>query len=53
MEAKEASLDNKEKASLINQEAFLVDNSIEISNMSFTPKDFIETHNLITLILKE
>ena len=31
-------------------EVFLVDNSIEISNISFTPRDLIDTHNLITLV---
>ena len=35
---------------LIAQEASLVDNSIEISNISFTQKDLIETNNLVSLI---
>ena len=30
-----------------------VDNSIEISNIGFTPKDLIDAHNLMTLIMKE
>ena len=30
----------------------LVDNSIEISNISFTPKDLIYTHHIMTLIMK-
>ena len=30
----------------------LVDNSIEISNISFTPKDLIDTHHIMTLIMK-
>ena len=29
-----------------------VDNSIEISNISFTPKDLIDAHHIMTLILK-
>ena len=28
----------------------VVDNSIEISNISFTPKDLIYTHHIMTLI---
>jgi hypothetical protein len=31
---------------------FFVDNSFEISNISFTPKDLIDTHHIITLIMK-
>jgi hypothetical protein len=30
----------------------LVDNSFEISNISFTPKDLIDTHHIMTLIMK-
>jgi len=30
----------------------LVDNSLEISNISITPKDLIDTHNLVTLVMK-
>jgi len=30
-----------------------VDNSIEISNISLTPKDLIDTHHIMTLIMKE
>ena len=30
----------------------LVDNSIEISNISFTPRDLIDTHHIMTLIMK-
>ena len=30
----------------------LVDNSIETSNISFTPKDLIDTHHIMTLIMK-
>ena len=29
-----------------------VDNSFEISNISFTPRDFNDTHNLMTLVMK-
>ena len=32
---------------------FSVDNSIEISNLSLTPRDLIETHHIMTLIMKE
>jgi hypothetical protein len=31
---------------------FFVDNSIEISNISLTPRDLIDTHHIITLIMK-
>ena len=31
----------------------VVDNSFEISNISFTPKDLIDTHHIMTLIMKE
>jgi hypothetical protein len=31
----------------------VVDNSFEKSNISFTPKDFIETLHIMTLIIKE
>ena len=30
----------------------LVDNSIEISNLSFTPRELIDTHHIMTLIVK-
>jgi hypothetical protein len=30
----------------------LVDNSFEISNIGFTPRDLIHTHNLMTRIMK-
>ena len=33
-------------------ESRLVDNSIEISNISLTPKDLIDTHHIMTLIMK-
>ncbi len=29
-----------------------VDNSLEISNISLNPRDLIDTHNIMTLILK-
>ena len=32
---------------------FKVDNSIEISNISFTPKDFLITLKVINLILED
>ena len=31
----------------------LVDNSLEISNISLTPRDLIDTHHIMTLIMKE
>jgi hypothetical protein len=31
----------------------LVDYPFEISNISFTPKDLIDTHHIMTLIIKE
>ena len=37
----------------MNQEAFVVDNSIEISNISFTPRDFeitIDTINKLNIL---
>jgi len=30
----------------------VVDNSIEISNISLTPKNLIDTHHIMTLIMK-
>ena len=33
-------------------ESRLVDNSFEISNISITPKDLIDTHHIMTLIMK-
>ena len=30
----------------------IVDNLFEISNISFTPKDLIYTHHIMTLIMK-
>ena len=36
---------------LISQEVFFVDNSIEISNLSFTPVDFLEVNKSIQLII--
>ena len=33
-------------------ESHLVDNSIEISNISFTPKDLFDTHHIMSLIMK-
>ncbi len=36
----------------MSQEVFFVDNSMEISNISITPKDLIDTHNLMTLVMK-
>ena len=33
-------------------EVSIVDNSLEISNISLTPKDLMDTHHLMTLISK-
>jgi len=30
----------------------VVDNSIEVSNISLTPKNLIDTHHIMTLIMK-
>ena len=43
---------NHKKSLLISQEAF-VDNSIEISNISLTPRDFLNTLKVINLILED
>ena len=40
----------KTKNLLISQEVFLVDNSFEISNISLTPRDIIDTHHIMTLV---
>ena len=37
---------------MYNRFIVLVDNSIQISNISFTPKDFMDTHHIMTLIMK-
>ncbi len=37
----------------MTQEAFLVDNSLEISNISLTPRGLIDTHHIMTLIMNE
>ena len=44
---------NKKWTSKNTSPSCVVDNSIEISNISFTPKDLIDAHNLMTLIIKE
>jgi hypothetical protein len=44
-------LDFKEKRVTISDYS-LVDNSFEISNISLTPKDLIDTHHIMTLIMK-
>ena len=42
----------KKQTSRNTRPSCLVDNSIEISNISFTPKDLINTHHIMTLIMK-
>ena len=34
-------------------ESRIVDNSLEISNISLTPRDLIDTHHIMTLIMNE
>ena len=41
---------NPKKASEVSEA--LVHNSTEISNISLTPKDLIDTHQIMTLIIK-
>ncbi|MDC1534066.1 hypothetical protein N8471_05155 [Polaribacter sp.] len=48
---KPVSLLEAQKNLLISQEVFLVDNSIEISNISFTPRDFNDTVKQIELLI--
>jgi hypothetical protein len=43
---------NKKWTSKKTSPSCVVDNSIEISNISLTPKDLIDTHNLMTLVMK-
>ncbi|MDA8898105.1 phage integrase SAM-like domain-containing protein, partial [Flavobacteriaceae bacterium] len=38
--------------SLTTQDIDTLDNSIEISNLSFTPRELIDTHHIMTLIVK-
>ena len=44
--------ENKKRTGRITDQSCLVDNSIEISNISLTPKDLIDTHHIMTLIMK-
>ena len=51
VDRKKISLKNKrDNFYILNNE--LVDNSFEISNISFTSKDLIDTHHIMTLIIK-
>ena len=43
---------NKKRTSKNTSPSCVVDNSIEISNIGFTPRDLIHTHNLMTRIMK-
>ena len=45
-------LDIKQKKKVTISDYSLVDNSFEISNISLTPRDLINTHQLMTLIMK-
>lgn len=43
---------NKKRTIKNNDPSFIVDNSVEITNISYTPKDLIGIHHLMTIILK-
>ena len=43
---------NKRRTSKNTSPSCVVDNSIEISKISLTPKDLIDTHHIMTLIMK-
>jgi len=43
---------NKKRTSSNTDPSCVVDNSIEISNLSFTPRELIDTHHIMTLIMK-
>jgi len=43
---------NKKRTSKNTSPSYVVDNSIEISNISLTPRDLIDTHHIMTLIMK-
>ena len=43
---------NKKRTSKNTSPSCVVDNSFEISNISLTPKDLIDTHHIMTLIMK-
>ncbi|MDB4590461.1 hypothetical protein OAH77_02075 [Flavobacteriaceae bacterium] len=40
------------KKTLSFLKGLVVDNSIEISNLSFTPRELIDTHHIMILIMK-
>ena len=42
----------KRRISKITDPSLIVDNFIEISNISFIPRDLIDTHHIMTLIMK-
>ena len=43
---------NKKRTGRNTDPSCVVDNSIEISNINLTPKDLIDTHHIMTLIMK-
>ena len=43
---------NKKRTSKKTSPSCVVDNSMEISNISPTPRDIIDTNHLMTLIMK-
>ena len=44
---------NKKRTGRNTDPSCVVDNSYEISNIIFTPRDLIDTHNLVTLIMND
>ena len=44
---------NKKRTSRNTDPSCLVDNSFEISNIRITARDIIDTHHVMTLIMKE
>jgi hypothetical protein len=43
---------SKKKPLEENFKGLLVDKSMEISNISITPRDLIDTHHIMTLVMK-
>ena len=44
---------NEKRTSKNTNPFYIVDNSLEISNISLTPRDIIDTHHIMTLIMNE
>ena len=45
-------LSDKRQTSIFTSLSCVVDNSIEISNITFSTRDLIETHHMMNLIMK-